>query len=105
MSSESNLNTSMHYFVNIVFPLVGMVFNSIFLWISTKSSERRSLTDSTMISASITTFIKGLSFFVNGLLSNSFGSQPIYVQLHIAFGKTIILKLSMLIIVHSTQKD
>ncbi|CAC5384147.1 unnamed protein product [Mytilus coruscus] len=84
------LNSQMYCWVISVFSVVGMVFNSIFLWISTENSERRNLTDSTMISASITMIIKGFSLFVNGFLANIEGSKAIYGQLQIGLDVMVI---------------
>lgn len=92
MPTQVYLNSQAYCCVISFFSFVGMVFNSIFLWISTENSERRNLTDSTMISASITMIIKGFSLFINGFLAKSGGSNTVYGQLQIGLGKYSKLK-------------
>ncbi|CAG2226588.1 unnamed protein product [Mytilus edulis] len=81
MQPQETPNFQTYYWVTSFFSIVGMVCNSLFLWISTENPERRNLTDSTMLAASITMIIKGFGLFINGFLTKSQGSEAIFGQL------------------------
>ncbi|CAC5384146.1 unnamed protein product [Mytilus coruscus] len=86
MHTQESLNSQTYYWVTCFFSILGMMFNSLFLFISTENPERRNLTDSTMIAASITMIVKGFGLFINGFLIKSQGSEAIFGQLQNVLG-------------------
>ncbi|VDI25817.1 Hypothetical predicted protein [Mytilus galloprovincialis] len=81
MQPQETPNSQTYYWVTSFFSIIGMVFNSLFLLISTENPEKRNLTDLTMLSASITMIIKSFGLFINGFLAKSQGSEAIFGQL------------------------
>lgn len=57
-----------YFWVSFALLFLGILFNSIFLWISTKSPTRRKLTDFTISVACTASTLKGFSLLVNFLV-------------------------------------
>lgn len=87
MQTHETPNCQTYYWVTSFFSIVGMVFNSLFILISTENPERRNLTDSTMLAASITMITKGFGLFINGFIAKCQGSEAIFGQLQNGLGK------------------